>query len=228
MEDGMEEVRVALIGGAPLLQAGITRVLEEDPRLKVVARAGGVEAAGSTLETLACDVIVVNTDMPSADTAAVMAALRARPVPARVVTLTDHEGADELFATLQVGAVGYGVRQHLWPEDIHAGILAVGRGLPWTCPTTTRHLLAATWASEPSRAAAKSGALSTREAEVLREAAGGASEEEMAGRLGLSKNSVKTYLRRIRIKLRAGTRADAVRLAIKQGLVPGQRPAPAS
>jgi DNA-binding CsgD family transcriptional regulator len=70
------------------------------------------------------------------------------------------------------------------------------------------------------------GGLSPREVDVLRLAAGGTGDSDIAALLTLSRNSVKTYWQRIRAKLPASSRQDAIRRAIAQGLVPDRRQRP--
>jgi NarL family two-component system response regulator YdfI len=67
------------------------------------------------------------------------------------------------------------------------------------------------------------GPLSEREAAVLRLIAAGTREERAAQELHLSRNTVKTYLRRVCAKLDAPSRAAAIRVAIERGLIPDRR-----
>ena len=64
--------------------------------------------------------------------------------------------------------------------------------------------------------------LSSREAEALTMAAGGAGNREIAAKMGLSENSVKMFMKRAFYKLGAANRAEAVQLAIRRGLIPAQ------
>ena len=241
------QLRVALVGGAPLLQAGTAAVLAHDRRFAVVLRAPDVPSAIDSLGQQPCDVVVLNAEEPPTEVAALRGAMTAHPAqhPPRILVLTDDDRLETVLAALRAGAQGYGVRHRLWPEDIHAGVLAVGRGLPWACPDVTRSLIAlaaraadaASWdggsggdatqgtqAAEPHRRAP--GDLSLREAEILRLAARGANDGGIAAALYLSPNSVKTYWQRIRVKLGAASRREAIRHAVTQGLVPDRRLTP--
>ena len=218
----MMELRVAVAGGAPLLRAGIVAALALDDRLRLVDQDTDVEHAGELLRRKACDVLVLNTESPHTEVGVVLNGSAGDTERPKVLVLTDVESQQELLDTLQKGVEGYGIRSCLWPDDIRSGILAVGRGLPWTCPLTTRTLLQL--AVEDSAGAAaragRQGPLSKREAEVLRCAASGEGEEQIAQTLFLSRNTVKTYFRRIREKLHVTTRVEAVRRGYEQGLIP--------
>ena len=63
--------------------------------------------------------------------------------------------------------------------------------------------------------------LSARESEVLKLAAKGAGNKEIAKEMGLSENSVKMFMKRAFFKLGASSRAEAVQLAIRRGLIEG-------
>lgn len=78
--------------------------------------------------------------------------------------------------------------------------------------------------AQETPAAAPVAALSPRELEVLRLAAQGASQREIASTLNLSPNTVKTYLGHVTKKLGAASRAQALHLAAEQDLVPDIRP----
>jgi DNA-binding NarL/FixJ family response regulator len=218
----MMELRVAVAGGAPLLRAGIVAALASDGRLRLVDQDTDVEHAGDLLRRKACDVLVLNTESPHAEVGAILNGSAGDSERPKVLVLTDVESQQELLGALQKGVEGYGIRSCLWPDDIRSGILAVGRGLPWACPLTTRSLLqlaveeSAGQAPRPGR----HGPLSPREAEVLKYAADGEGEEQIAQTLFLSRNTVKTYLRRIREKLHVTSRGEAVRLGYEQGLIP--------
>jgi DNA-binding CsgD family transcriptional regulator len=73
------------------------------------------------------------------------------------------------------------------------------------------------------RHASGRGGLSSRELEVLCQAAHGEGDSGIATALSLSRNSVKTYWQRIREKLAVKTREEALREAVMQGLIPDRR-----
>jgi DNA-binding NarL/FixJ family response regulator len=226
------ELRIAVVGGAPLIQAGMAAVLAEDARFRTVFQAPDVPSALDGVGRPLCDVVVLNTESPRGDVASLLGGVEARGAnerAVRVLALTDDESPEEALATLQAGAQGYGVRRHLWPEDLRAGILAVGRGLPWLCPFVTQYLIAGATAGFRAGALRHDlppGGLSPRELEVLRLAAGGTGDSDIATLLTLSPNSVKTYWQRIRAKLPAASRQDAIRQAVIQGLIPDRRQRP--
>jgi DNA-binding NarL/FixJ family response regulator len=216
------ELRVAVAGGVPLIRAGIVAAMALDDRLRLVDQDVDLEHAGDLLRRKACDVLVLNTESPHTEVGAVLNGSAGDPERPKVLVLTDVESPRELLGTLQKGVEGYGIRSCLLEDDIRSGVLAVGRGLTWTCPLSSRSLvqLAVDDAAGAATRAGRQGPLSKREAEVLRCAATGEGEEQIAQTLFLSRNTVKTYLRRIREKLHVTTRGEAVLRGYEQGLIP--------
>jgi DNA-binding NarL/FixJ family response regulator len=217
----MMELRVAVAGGVPLIRAGIVAAMALDDRLRLVEQDVDLEQAGDLLRRKACDVLVLNTESPHTEVGVVLNGLAGDSERPKVLVLTDIKGPRELLGTLQTGVEGYGIRSCLLEDDIRSGVLAVGRGLTWTCPLSSRSLVqrAVDAAAGAAARAGRRGLLSEREMEVLRCAATGEGEEQIAKTLFLSRNTVKTYLRRIREKLHVTSRGEAVRRGYEQGLI---------
>lgn len=117
-------------------------------------------------------------------------------------------------------------------ELCHGVVLLAQHGA-WMCPVATQHLLGVAphdWVLMQRPASSMLMAvrfprpdLSERELAVLRQAAAGQREAQIAHDLRLSPNTVKTYLRRICEKLQTSSRADAIQSAIYLGLVADRR-----
>lgn len=233
----MAELRIIVAGGAPLLQAGIVAALAADERLRIVAQVEDVHQARAYVLQGACDVLVLNTDTPHLEAAWVItgdatgsgedgeSADNGGGEPVKVLILTDDDSRHELLATLRVGVRGYGIHSRLQQEDIRAAVRTVAGGKSWLCPMATGHLvqLAVVDSGNGTLGSRTSGPLSPREAEVLRLAADGDGEDQIALALCLSKNTVKTYLRRIREKLQVTSRGEAVRIGFQHGLISSRR-----
>lgn len=223
----MDQIHVAIAGGSPLLQAGIAAALDKDKNscLKVVAQLRDARELASQLGRLRCDVVIVNSCRPCMDAGLVLGGLKQHDSPIKLVILTSNGDRDEMVEALRLGVHGYGICRHLTPEDVLAAVLTVSRWGTWACPSATRLLMAT--AVEPVRPqwvnGRFGGALSDREVQVLTLAAHGAKEPHIAEALFLTRNTVKTYLRRICLKLGVRSRAEAIRLGIERGLIPDRR-----
>ncbi|HLG51105.1 MAG TPA: response regulator transcription factor [Chloroflexota bacterium] len=215
----MDGIRTILAGGSPLLQAGIAAALEHHERLRVVGR---LRDAGAVVRTdrLDCDVLVLTSDIPHIEAAPIVEKLAATPRAFRLLVLTDNEEGEEALATLRLGVRGYGICAELGTEDLCEAVLTLARRGTWLCARTTELLINLVLRATFEERRLPDSVLSPREFQVLCLFYDGTPEEEIAERLSLSRNTVKTYLRRIREKLHAETRHDAVALAIEQGLLP--------
>ncbi|MCC6493891.1 MAG: response regulator transcription factor [Pirellulales bacterium] len=217
----MEMVQVILMGGSPLLQIGMVAALDQDPSIRLVAQLGEAVEIPTVGPKLSGDVLILNTNSPFADVDAILAD---RPVDissGRVLVLTECDRLDELRATVRLGIGGYGISRELRPHDLTVAVHSIAHDRRWACPQTIRRLFEAVGEPESSAPLTLPGKMpiSERELAVLRLAAAGAREAEIAAKLFLSPNTVKTYLRRIRQKLHAESRSEAIQIAMTLGLI---------
>lgn len=217
----MECIRIAIVGGSLLLQAGMMAALSQHPRLKPKCQPRSFEEADASGDQLDCDVIILNAQVPHVEAAAIIERIAKAGAAAKIIVLTESEGRDEMIDTLRSGVHGYGIYTTLSPEDLRDAVIAVARWGFWACPQTIQQLVTAALQRIPSSTTPwnRETPLSNRESEVLSLAASGAGEEYIAESLCLSRNTVKTYLRRIREKLQVDSRADAVSIARERGLL---------
>ncbi|MFB7946094.1 response regulator [Kitasatospora phosalacinea] len=223
-------VRVLIADDDPLLRAGLAVVLETADRIEVVGQAGDGLRAVELARALRPDVVLMDVRMPGCD--GVEATRRLAGSPSRVLVLTTFHHDAYVWGALRAGAAGF-LLKRASPERLIDAVHAVAAGEAVLDPAVTRdllgHLLAAP-AREP--AAADPGplaALTVREREVLRLAAEGHPNEEIAALLHLAESTVKTHVKRILGKLGARDRSQAVAAAYRHGLMgpqPGRPPGP--
>lgn len=222
----MEECAIVLAGGSPYLQSGIVAALERDRRVRLVLQSRDVCDAANRLTQLACDVFVVYADEPHVEAERTLHCLPDGWHRTKLLVLTDNEDFLAMLATLRLGIRGYGILNQLGPQDLRAATFVMARGGPWTCPWTTHQLFRLAMKQPAPNSIVPphdNAGLSSREIEVLQLTARGAAEQEVADALCLSRNTVKTYLRRICDKLDVPTRAKAVTVGFQLGLVPDRR-----
>ncbi len=136
------------------------------------------------------------------------------PPDAPVVLLTD----EPVEAWDHAGPVHAWLPFHSTPEDIVAALVAASRGLSVLTAAQTAILFDRR--ASRQRTAALLDPLTSRELQVLRLMAEGLANKEIAAQLGISDHTVKFHVTSILSKLHAATRAEAVALGIRQGLVP--------
>ncbi|MFE1317900.1 response regulator [Kitasatospora phosalacinea] len=223
-------VRVLIADDDPLLRAGLAVVLETADRIEVVGQAGDGLRAVELARALRPDVVLMDVRMPGCD--GVEATRRLAGSPSRVLVLTTFHHDAYVWGALRAGAAGL-LLKRASPERLIDAVHAVAAGEAVLDPAVTRdllgHLLAA---PAPEPAAADPGplaALTVREREVLRLAAEGHPNEEIAALLHLAESTVKTHVKRILGKLGARDRSQAVAAAYRHGLMgpqPGRPPGP--
>jgi len=222
-----ERIRVLIADDHAVLRTGLRMLLDAQPDMVVVAEAGTAEQAVDLDTELRPDVVLMDLSLGSQAGApgsapsgleAIRRIKAGRP-EARVLALTMHDDEGYLRAVLQAGGAGY-VLKRAADTELLSAIRAVWRGGTYLHPEHARLLLGSppsAPATEP--AAGDAFALSPREQQVLRLIALGHTNQQVAGRLGLSVKTVETYKSRLMTKLGLAGRAALVRYALERGLL---------
>jgi NarL family two-component system response regulator YdfI len=195
--------RAAIVTGSALLRAGLESTLGNN----------GIQLSGSVDDLhqatgLSADVIVVDWDQEQAQELIDFAASS----PPLIVLALDPQ-PPWLSEALRAGVRGVLPRDASIPE-IAAAIEAAAAGLVVLHPEAVESPVVRI------RPAQNADPLSAREIEVLKLVAEGASNKEIAWKLGISEHTVKFHLNAILTKMRAGSRTEAVMLGLRQGLIP--------
>jgi len=213
-------IRVLLADDDRLVRSGLRALLDAEDDLAVVGEAAdGREAVDRTRE-LRPDVVLMDVRMPRMDGVAATREIVSWPRRPRILVLTTFDLDEVVDDALDAGADGF-LLKRATPEQLIDGIRTVFSGNALVAPAVTRRLLAAHAARRPPdrerlRVAAS---LTGREAEVLRALAEGLSNAEIAGRVWLSPETVKTHVKAILGKLGVRDRTQAVVWAYRTGFV---------
>ena len=215
----MTPLRPLLVDDDVLVRSGLRVLLGGEPDLSVVAEAGTGREALEVAATVQPDVVLMDVRMPDMDGIAATAALVARdPDRPRVLVLTTFEDDDYLYRALQAGASGFALKRSS-PEDLAHAIRVVASGTSLVLPDLTRRLIAGRAARSRPRGSAALPDLTAREADVLRQLAAGLSNHEIATRLHLSRETVKSHVSSVLVKLGARDRTQAVIAAYESGFL---------
>jgi DNA-binding NarL/FixJ family response regulator len=211
-------IRVLIADDQPLVRTGIRMILSTEPDLELVGEASDGEEAVEHCLALRPDVVLMDVRMPRVDGIAATARVTAE-TDSRVLVLTTFDLDEVVYDALRAGASGFLLKDA--PEErLTTAIRVVAEGGSLFAPSVTRRLVAE-FSKGLRRPQPPEGldALTQRETEVLLLVARGLSNAEIAGRLFVSENTVKTHVARVLMKLGLRDRVQAVVLAYESGLV---------
>jgi DNA-binding NarL/FixJ family response regulator len=213
----MIRTRVVLADDHPIVLNGLRNLLRAEDDLDLVGEAmDGLSALRIIRETQP-DVAVIDISMPELSGILLSRRLAEEIKDVKVIVLTLHEDRAYLKQALAAGVRGYVLKRSA-AESLVQAIRAVVIGGLYVDPAIAMHVLDATQRSAGrGRSGVAATELTSREAEVLKQAALGFTNKEIARRLDLSVKSVETYKLRGSAKLSLKTRADLVRYAFAQG-----------
>ncbi|MEU7747879.1 response regulator transcription factor [Nonomuraea sp. NPDC049158] len=201
-------IHVLLAEDQHVIRGALVALLSLEPDLEIVAAVESGDAAVPSALVHRPDVAVLDIDMPGTlDGLAAAAEIRAKLPSCRTLMLTGHGKPGHLRRALGAQVDGF-LLKTAPPEDLVAAIRDVAAGKRVLDPS----LAVTAWdlADNP---------LTSREADVLRLAAGGADAAEIAAKLFLGAGTVRNYLTAIVAKLNARNRTDAVRIATEAGWI---------
>lgn len=216
-------VRVALCDDHGVVRSGLRAILQAEDDFEVVGEAGSVREAVVLAGAQRPDVFVMDVALPDGSGITATAAVRDVSPATRVLVLTVHDDVAYLRRAFDAGADGYMLKEAADVELVRA-VRQVAAGRQYVHPTLGAALLSLD--APPARLGGPGGALSEREAEVLRCIALGLTNAEIAERLYVSVRTVETHRAHIQQKLDIRSRAQLVRFARDAGLLDDGGPTP--
>ena len=135
-----DEIRIIIADDHPIVRRGLVQVIEAEPHLKVLAEAGdGVEALRQIRE-LKPAVAILDIDMPAMGGFEVGREIRKNNLPVAIVFLTIHSEEDMFSEALDLGALGYVLKESA-VSDVVAAIRSVARGQHYITPSISGFLV---------------------------------------------------------------------------------------
>jgi DNA-binding NarL/FixJ family response regulator len=216
-------VRIVVADDQEVVRSGFAALLATQPDFAVVGTAWDGAAAVRVCGEVEPDVVLMDVRMPGMDgiEATRQLAGRADDRP-RVLILTTFDLDEYVFDALRAGASGF-LLKDVTAERLFDAVRVVAAGEALLAPAVTRRLISEFTRLRPvERAPSKTAALASltpRETEVLKLVAEGLSNPEIAARLVVTDETVKTHVSRMLSKLGLRDRTQAVVTAYESGLV---------
>ncbi len=213
MTEDVKPIRVLLADDHAVVRKGIRDFLEEDETIRGVGEASDGEEAVALYEREHPDVALFDIQMPRTNGLDAARTVKKRFPEARILMLTAYEDEPYVLAALQAGANGYLLKTATSDEIVQA-VHAVAAGETALSPVVAKRLVlrAATGKAELDAPEP----LSEREMQVLRLAARGIGNKQIATALSISDRTVQGHLANIYSKLHVSTRTEAVLLAVRE------------
>jgi DNA-binding NarL/FixJ family response regulator len=192
----------------PLLREGVAAILRQEPDIVLVAEAATGREAIDLFRAHRPDVTLMDLQMPGVKGDEAIKTIRSEFAEARILVVTTYEGDVRALRAIKAGACGYLLKNKL-RKDLPNAIRSAYSGC-------------ACIPDEIARSIAEHAAddhLTRREVEILTQIAGGNANKEIAVKLSIAEETVKTHIGNILSKLAAKDRTQAVMIGIKRGVI---------
>ena len=202
------KIRVLTVDDHPVVRNGIAGLVGDQADMVLVGKASNGREAIQQFRTHKPDVTLMDLQMPELNGIDAIIAIRAEFPQARVIVLTTYTGDVQIVRALKAGAQGYLLKNLLHKELLDA-IRSVHGGKRILTPELSVEV--ASHAVDDS--------LTPAEISVLRLIADGNANKQIADRLSISEETVKSRVKNILSKLDANDRTHAVTIAVKRGII---------
>jgi two-component system NarL family response regulator len=203
-----DRIRVLIVDDHYVVRVGLSAMIDTQKDMTVVAKAENGRRAIALYEEHLPDVVVMDLRLPELSGLEATIAIREKHPLARIIILTTYDGDEDIYRSLEAGAVAY-----LLKDSLHSDLLDIIR----------RVYAGERYVSEPvaNRLAERMarGKLTPREIEVLEMIAKGLSNREIAQTLSIAEATVNVHVSNITAKLGVSNRTQVIIAAHKRGII---------
>lgn len=201
-------IRLLVVDDHPLLRDGIAALVGGQPDMELVAQASTGREGIEQFRVHNPDVTLMDLQMPDKNGIEAILAIREEAPQARIIVLTTYSGDVQVVRALEAGA-----RAYLLKNSLHKELLETIRTVHAGNKTMSASL-AAGFAEHSGK-----DALTPREVDVLRLIAAGYANKEIAARLSVTEETVKSRVKNVLSKLRANDRTHAAMIGLRRGII---------
>lgn len=199
-------MRILCVDDHVVVIAGLTAIIQAEPDMEVAASATNGQDAIAEYRRLKPDVTLMDLQLPGVSGFDAIRQIRSEDANARIIVLTMFQGQEDIYRALSAGASAYLLKDTL-ADNLIRVIREVHKG------HVTREIVGTT------RVATLHTSVTAREVQVLQLLARGMRNKEIAGRLGISEETIQAHMKSIFTKLDVHDRTAALAIAIRQGIV---------
>ena len=204
-----EEITCLIVDDHEVVREGLRLSLSRAPHIRVIGEAGDGVSAVELAARRRPDVVIMDVRMPGMDGLEATKLLMQRLPDGKVLIFTAYSERSLLSRGLESGARGY-ILKEAPHETLVRAIEKVAHGETYVDPALMPAFLAGKDRDEM---------LTAREREILQLLADGMSNADVAGKLFISQETVKSHVRHILTKLEADTRTHAVAIALREAII---------
>ena len=209
-------MRIVIVDDHEIVREGLKTILQDDPDFEVVAESGSAEGIAQLARRTRPDVVLLDARLPGASGAEACRQLLAVDPDIAVLIVSTYSEDRLVEECVKAGAKGYVIKD-IQQLSLKASIRAVYGGGGAVSPVIAAKVLDRLRTQEELASAEPASPLSQTQLEILRLIAAGFSNREIAGRVHLSENTVKSHIQEIFRKLDVGNRVQAALKASKEG-----------
>ena len=214
----MGPIRILLADDHAMVREGTRQILERHADLEVVAEADDGRQTIELTERVRPDIAIVDISMPVMNGIEATKGIKRISPETAVLVLTAYDDDEYVYAILQAGAAGYLLKNARGSEVVDA-VRRIYAGESVLHPAIAQKVLSHARRKMTSPDEHPSASLTERELEVLRLAARGLSNREIAIELVVSPRTIQSHMANIFGKLQAGSRTEAVMVGLRQGWI---------
>jgi two-component system response regulator NreC len=204
-----DEITCLIVDDHEVVREGLRLSLSRAPHIRVIGEASDGAEAISLVERRKPDVVVMDVRMPGMDGLEATQEILKKVPDTAVLIFTAFSERALLDRALDSGAKGY-ILKEAPHDDLLRAIDRIGNGGEYVDPALTPALISGKGQTDM---------LTAREREILQLLADGMSNAEVAAKLFISQETVKSHVRHILTKLEADTRTHAVAIALRESII---------
>jgi len=210
-------IRILIADDHEVVRIGLAALLDAQDGFEVVGQAGSGAEATRLARQHRPDVVVMDIRMPNGSGIEACRAITTELDGAQVIMLTSHADSEALFDAIDAGASGY-VLKRVGSSELVDAVRSVASGGSLLDPAVTRRVLDRVRNASRLEEAGAFNELTEQERRVLAHIADGASNREIAARMGLAEKTVRNYVSNVLAKLALESRSQAATYAIRNRL----------